>query len=127
MKTYKLLLNNSILTISADNVTWNRDSLNFYRSDALIAHFERDSIIGFVEDLGDGMNIQTEYTWIPVSEKLPDIHNYTKQYLVTLDDGTICIDMFTETNGRSWWICENVVAWMPLPEAYKNDIKYYLS
>lgn len=56
--------------------------------------------------------------WIPVSERLPDIHNYTKKYLVTNKYHDVYIDFFTETNGKSWWSFNNVVAWMPLPDAY---------
>ena len=56
--------------------------------------------------------------WIPVSERLPDIHNYTKKYLVTNKYRDVYIAFFTETYGKSWWSFNNVVAWMPLPDAY---------
>lgn len=55
--------------------------------------------------------------WIPVSKMLPDIRNYTKEYLVT-NGHEVSIALFTETNGDSWWSLNNVVAWMPLPYGY---------
>lgn len=55
--------------------------------------------------------------WIPISKMLPDIRNYTKEYLVT-NGHEVSIALFTETNGDSWWSLNNVVAWMPLPYGY---------
>ena len=55
--------------------------------------------------------------WIPVSKMLPDVRNYTKEYLVT-NGHEVSIALFTETNGDSWWSLNNVVAWMPLPYGY---------
>ena len=55
--------------------------------------------------------------WIPVSKMLPDIRNYTKEYLVT-NGHEVSIALFTETNGDSWWSLNNVIAWMPLPYGY---------
>ena len=61
-----------------------------------------------------------EPKWIPVNEKLPDIHNYSENYLVALKRGCVCIGMFTECDGRNWWTHDDVIAWMPLPESYKE-------
>ena len=61
--------------------------------------------------------------WISTSERLPDIHNYSAEYLVTLKRGGVFIGMFTETDGRSWWTYDDVIAWMPLPEPYKEDMR----
>ncbi len=58
--------------------------------------------------------------WIPVSERLPDIHNYTQLYLVTYKHGQICTAFFTEANGKCWWSIDDVEAWQPLPEPYKK-------
>lgn len=58
--------------------------------------------------------------WIPVSERLPEIHNFCQLYLVTYKQGQICTAFYTETNGRSWWSIDGVEAWMPLPEPYKE-------
>lgn len=59
--------------------------------------------------------------WIPVSEKLPDIHNYCMKYLVTDCHRHIHTSLFTESGGKSWWSYEDVIAWMPLPEPYRED------
>ena len=58
--------------------------------------------------------------WIPISERLPNIKNYTKPYLVTLTNGSIAIAIFTECNGEHWWNYgdEYVIAWMELPKPY---------
>jgi hypothetical protein len=58
--------------------------------------------------------------WIPVSERLPDIHNCCMKYLVTYKHGQICTAFFTETNGRCWWSVDDIEAWQPLPEPYKK-------
>lgn len=59
-----------------------------------------------------------EPRWIPVSDKLPEIHNYSDSYLVTLKRGGVYIAMFTECNGKHWWTYDDVIAWMPLPQSY---------
>lgn len=68
--------------------------------------------------------------WIPVSESLPEIKkNYEECYLVT--DGRFCW-MAYWTPEKEWILadctnCKNkidwtdVVAWMSLPEPYKED------
>ncbi len=61
--------------------------------------------------------------WIPVSKMLPDIRNYTKKYLVTNKYHDVHIAFFTETGGKSWWSIDDVVAWMPLPDAYISEIE----
>lgn len=68
--------------------------------------------------------------WIPVSERLPEIKkNYLECYLVT--DGRFCWMAYFASEQE--WVfaectdCKNkidwadVVAWMPLPELYKED------
>ena len=59
--------------------------------------------------------------WTPVTEKLPDIHDCTKTYLATLTNGDVVISRYTETRGRHWWTHYGIVAWMPLPDRYKED------
>lgn len=68
--------------------------------------------------------------WIPVSERLPETKkNYAECYLVT--DGRFCW-MAYWTPEKEWILadctnCKNkidwtdVVAWMPIPELYKED------
>ena len=62
-----------------------------------------------------------EQKWIPVSERLPEIHNYMQEYIVTIKGNFIRTAFFTETNGKSWWSIDDVIAWMPLPEPYKAE------
>lgn len=60
---------------------------------------------------------QTE--WIPVSERLPNIHNYFQEYLITTKNKLVGTAIFTEMNGRCWWSVDGVIAWMPLPKPYE--------
>lgn len=73
---------------------------------------------------------EKENGWIPVSERLPEIKkNYLECYLVT--DGRFCWMAYLASE-KEWVFAEctdcknkidwtNVVAWMPLPELYKED------
>jgi len=74
----------------------------------------------FVEQLP---SVSTEKIgwWIPVSERLPDIHNYCMKYLVTDCYGHIHTSLFTESRGKSWWSYSDVIAWMPLPQPYNAE------
>ena len=68
--------------------------------------------------------------WIPVSERLPEIKtDYEECYLVT--DGRFCW-MAYYTCEKEWIFAEctncknkidwtDIIAWMPLPEPYKED------
>ena len=63
--------------------------------------------------------------WIPVSERLPDVSG---TYQVTCMDGRIHRSTYAKfqsklkrwelTGARSYW---KVIAWMPLPNPYKED------
>ena len=67
--------------------------------------------------------IQPELHWIPCSEGLPKEEGF---YLVTLKDkfgAETTIRFFRIENGeRHWslWGNENITAWMPKPEPYKE-------
>ena len=66
--------------------------------------------------------LREQTRWIPVvSGRLPNIHNYCMKYLVTDSHRHIHTSLFTESNGKGWWSCDDVIAWMPLPESYKAD------
>ena len=83
-------------------------------------------IMDYIENMDD----EKENGWIPVSERLPEIKkNYLECYLVT--DGRFCWMAYLASE-KEWVFAEctdcknkidwtNVVAWMPLPELYKED------
>lgn len=62
--------------------------------------------------------------WMPCSKRLPDKEG---EYIVTDDAGgmaTVETDEFyydEDTGEPSWLFSQNVTAWMPLPEPYKED------
>lgn len=70
-------------------------------------------------------NMSGKSGWIPVSERLPETSG---TYLVTCSEGKILHSTYAKfqcklknwnlTGTRSYW---RVVAWMPLPEPYKED------
>ena len=66
-----------------------------------------------------------EQRWIPVSERLPEKQDC---YLVTTKwKGSYSGDVYIETNMAVYrekqkeWDCVDVVAWMPLPEPYRES------
>lgn len=80
--------------------------------------------------LNDLEQDEKENGWIPVSERLPEIKkNYLECYLVT--DGRFYWMAYLASE-KEWVFAEctdcknkidwtDVVAWMPLPELYKED------
>lgn len=80
--------------------------------------------------LADLEQDEKENGWIPVSERLPEIKkNYLECYLVT--DGRFYWMAYLASE-KEWVFAEctdcknkidwtDVVAWMPLPEPYKED------
>jgi hypothetical protein len=81
---------------------------------------ERDSLIVATR------NAFSEPHWIPCSDGLPKEEGF---YLVTLEDkcgAETTIRFFRIENGeRQWslWGNENITAWMPKPEPYKEVIQ----
>lgn len=83
-------------------------------------------IMDYIENMDD----EKENGWIPVSKRLPEIKkNYLECYLVT--DGRFCWMAYLSSE-KEWVFAEctncknkinwtDVVAWMPLPELYKED------
>ena len=76
--------------------------------------------------------------WIPVSERLPDLPQGEDEVLITLEDEDGDRDVYKGFyEDGLWWTqmycgCNKisianprsrVVAWMPLPEPYKADVK----
>lgn len=69
--------------------------------------------------------------WIPVSERLPEEYG---NYLISLADGNVDIGTYAEFSRVDWskWTCcdadgmryindEAIIAWMPLPDPYKEE------
>lgn len=83
-------------------------------------------IMDYIENMDD----EKENGWIPVSKRLPEIKkNYLECYLVT--DGRFCLMAYL-TSEKEWVFAEctncknkinwtDIVAWIPLPELYKED------
>lgn len=67
--------------------------------------------------------------WVPVTERLPEepcdgIHDIEElpEYLVTIEGATVAT-VLTYTGDGCWWRDGNyykVIAWMPLPDAYRE-------
>lgn len=69
--------------------------------------------------LNDLLPAQPEQQWIPCSERLPNKADHTDDMvLVCYRNGSVRFN--TYMNG---WAQGNPVAWMPLPEPYKEDDK----
>lgn len=61
--------------------------------------------------------------WIPCSERLPKNDGY---YLITLSDNSLDVAYYEIGTNLSQWHCGafedgRVIAWMPLPEPYKEQ------
>lgn len=78
---------------------------------------EEKLIIGFLKDTAESFmrENQSAQQWIPCSERLPDQNG---KYLVVGRQKAINILKF---DGGRWYGKWGVVAWMPLPEPYKED------
>ena len=88
-----------------------------------LPHYSSDEVAEALE-----MAIKAlEQRWIPVTERLPDDFEdvlcstdasevFMANYLGKMNDGTDCFD---DDNGMIWE--GGVIAWMPIPELYKED------
>ena len=86
------------------------------------AYFSKNNISKIVELLlADLEQDEKENGWIPVSERLPE----DGTYITTLDGELVGQEEpFTGMCGienRKWDDEDCVIAWMPLPEPYKED------
>ena len=74
--------------------------------------------------------------WIPCSERLPEEdkdEEYYASVIVTLDDGRVADGCYRNAD-KEWWadasdgesysenVTGRVIAWMPLPEPYKEEV-----
>lgn len=83
-----------------------------------------DGVSSLVYRDDDGREIvrKLQPEWIPVSERLPEAG---KQYLCCDVNGFIEVGYLSKTLGE-WGFLDNeafgeVIAWMPLPEPYRED------
>ena len=93
-----------------------------YKYAGLYVKVIQDMIEQLLNDLEQD---EKENGWIPVSERLPEASG---TYQVTCMDGRIHRSTYAKfqnklkrwelTGARSYW---KVIAWMPLPEPYKED------
>ena len=87
-----------------------------------LSQYPFEKVVNCVSIIEELPSAQPEQRWIPCSERLPNIKNRIEKYLVTLKSGTISIAMFVECDGEHWWNhYDDVVAWMPLPEPYREE------
>ena len=72
--------------------------------------------------IAKGVPIEQEQKWIPISERLPKIHQDVLLSLRSLD---VEVGFKAETEPYFYHYGyidpQNVLAWMPLPEPYKAD------
>lgn len=78
--------------------------------------FRNGCLEGIEALMADGEIYDIEYSpWVPVSKKLPDV---VRRYLVYTKYNEIMTDFFT---GDKFMQGEDILAWMPLPEPYKEE------
>lgn len=102
---------------------------------ARVLKLERDSLrknpkVKVDQRLYDAIDVaikDLEKRWIPVSERLPEKNGSYLAYIISPHDVRERYSMTcTFFAPNSWWpddecSSENVAAWMPLPEEYKEE------
>lgn len=85
-----------------------------------------------IETLPDA---KSPYEWTPCSEEVPEpnltVGNVKKYYLVENEYGDMMVASYNRgCGGQVWWeqmyhgkVIDEIVAWMPLPEPYKDKGK----
>ena len=96
----------------------------------IIKQFEKE----YVPDINVGNSSENLTSWIPYEEKLPEynpLSEYYESVIVTLDDGRV-VDGCYRNKDKEWWVDDedgehysinatgHVIAWMPLPEPFKE-------
>ena len=105
-------------------------------ANALIAEYDRVHIGpagGARKLMEDAPTIEPYGTWIPCSERLPEekINPITQDYYeypVTAVFGDVKDIRYYKFGNGHWWhgggiVDERVIAWMPLPEPYREEKK----
>lgn len=96
------------------------------------------AIVDMVQDMTIYVPIPYEMRWIPCAKRLPEMHeevDYTGRQeesdLVLICDASelhpqVHVGRCVKIEGRTWWrtrewkVLDKVVAWMPLPQTYKE-------
>ena len=94
--------------MTKEDILHHFQDINFYYNDCMMY----DDLSRMLDEL----IAESKDEWIPVSERLPEKN--TKVYLACCDDGYVTSIMYD--SGR--WLINgtNIIAWMPLPEPYKE-------
>lgn len=98
--------------------------------DAILVY--RHSVLSAEEIIETVPSAQPEQRWIPCCERLPEKHG--EMYLVTISDGSVySFALQWDINRKRWYLSflnngeiyidyiDDVIAWMPLPEPYKEE------
>ena len=97
--------------------------------------FQEGSVMGMYHFLGiDELPSVTpkkdEDEWIPCDVRLPKqneyIGNVCKYYLIQNEYGDMCVARYTKKGWNSIdspFFLDDIVAWMPLPEKYKTEMR----
>lgn len=79
----------------------------------------------YLQCLAGFVIVPSAQQWIPCSKGLPEIDEETGESIlcnVTLKNGNVTADFRSVYNGDNWYnYGSSVVAWMPLPEPYKEE------
>ncbi len=93
---------------------------NAFDRETLLTMFVRSIAVRAIRDMPSA---QPEPQWIPVSERMPRDGTWN----IFTDGKNISVERYKADaidhffpNGR-WFQLEDVIAWMPLPEAYKPN------
>ena len=80
--------------------------------------------------MGAKIDFHCRPMWIPDSEKLPKpnelVDNVRKYYLIQDEYGDMCVARYTKKGWHpieSLFFLDDVVAWIPLPEPYKEGME----
>ena len=86
----------------------------------IYVYMPKECIIPMDNALEIAIKALEQTRWIPVSERLPDIHNCFQECLITNKHKSVYKAFFTDINGKQWWSVDDVIAWMSLPQPYES-------
>jgi arginine/ornithine N-succinyltransferase beta subunit len=83
------------------------------------ASLEKEMFAGhtFIDICNAIKALEHESDWIPVSERLP---KWGEEVLTINNDGDYEINHIMDDERNEWFYDNDIVAWMPLPEHYKE-------